>query len=320
MRPKRVHDASELFDGVPSSHDAKAASIIGRLHLDGLSKPWPEKEERQRQLASALSVADIYHRQYYDNLNRLEALLAKFWPELPKILLLTSASLPALLMEYGSPLKASSDTQQLREVLKKAGNSALSHSKVEQIIESAKCTIGIAMIAEEEDAVKSLAAEVNRNRLALREAKKKVERIMTLEDLPQGMKKMSAAAGAVTSALLICKLGNPSQYDSAGAWLKAAGLNLKERSSGMYKGVLKITKRGPGSIRRHLYMMALRYINSDDVVQKWYAKKVKRDGGKKSKAIVALMRKLLAGLWRVGRDGVAFDSSKLFDTRKLPAV
>jgi transposase len=320
MSPKRVYDAREIFDGVPSSHDAKAASIIGKLHLDGLSKTWPEKSERQRQLAAALSMADIYHRQYHDNLNRLEAQLARVWPELPRILPLTSASLPALLMSYGSPRKTVADAQNARDLLKKTSNSALSHSKIGKVIESAANTIGVAMILEEEEAIERLAAEIERNRVALRESKKKVERIMSSADLPDGIKKMSAAAGAITTATLLCKLGEPTLYDSAGAWLKAAGLNLKERSSGMYKGVLKITKRGPGSVRRYLYMMALRYIGFDEVTKRWYAKKVKRDGGKKRKAIVALMRKLLSGLWRVGRDGVAFDSDKLFDKARLPAV
>lgn len=320
MSPKRVHDAREIFDGVPSSHDAKAASIIGKLHLDGLSKLWPEKSEKQRQLSAALSMADIYHRQYHDNLNRLEAQLAKVWPELPKILPLTSASLPALLMTYGSPYKAAANGKTVRALLKKASNSALPHSKIEKVIESAANTIGVAMISEEDEAIRRLAEEIDRNRLALRESRKKVERIMSSADLPDGIREMSAAAGAITTATLLCKLGEPTSYDSAGAWLKAAGLNLKERSSGMYKGVLKITKRGPGSVRRYLYMMALRYINSDGVIKRWYAKKVKRDGGKKRKAIVSLMRKLLSGLWRVGRDGVAFDSDKLFDKAKLPAV
>ena len=38
---KRVHDAAEVFDGVPSTHDAKAAVLIARLHLDKASKRWP---------------------------------------------------------------------------------------------------------------------------------------------------------------------------------------------------------------------------------------------------------------------------------------
>ena len=37
VSPKRVHDASEDFDGVPSSHDPKAAAIVAQQHWDGKS-------------------------------------------------------------------------------------------------------------------------------------------------------------------------------------------------------------------------------------------------------------------------------------------
>ena len=52
VSPKRSYDASEVYDGVPSSHDGKSAAIIGKLHLEGLSKPWPKKSEQQRRLSS----------------------------------------------------------------------------------------------------------------------------------------------------------------------------------------------------------------------------------------------------------------------------
>ena len=34
MSAKRVHDACEVYDGVPSMHDAKAAQVIGRLYFE----------------------------------------------------------------------------------------------------------------------------------------------------------------------------------------------------------------------------------------------------------------------------------------------
>jgi len=40
MSAKRVHDACEVYDGVPSMHDAKAAQVIGRLYLEGASRVW----------------------------------------------------------------------------------------------------------------------------------------------------------------------------------------------------------------------------------------------------------------------------------------
>jgi transposase len=38
MSAKRVHDACEVYDGVPSMHDAKAAQVIGRLYFEGASR------------------------------------------------------------------------------------------------------------------------------------------------------------------------------------------------------------------------------------------------------------------------------------------
>lgn len=39
VSPKRTHDAAEVYDGVPSLHDAKSAAIIAKLYFDGLSEP-----------------------------------------------------------------------------------------------------------------------------------------------------------------------------------------------------------------------------------------------------------------------------------------
>jgi len=47
---KRVSDAQEIFDGVPSQHDAKAAILITRLHRNGISKPWVELTDVERNL------------------------------------------------------------------------------------------------------------------------------------------------------------------------------------------------------------------------------------------------------------------------------
>jgi hypothetical protein len=47
-----------------------------------------------------------------------------------------------------------------------------------------------------------------------------------------------------------------------------------------------------------------------------YQRKKQRDGGRASRAAVALMRKLAKALYHVAR-GAAFDSSKLFDVRRL---
>ncbi len=311
---KKCHDAREVFDGVPSSHDAKSAAIIGRLHLDGISKPWPKKSEEQRKLASEMIIAKIMRKQLDDNVNRLEAQLARYWPELPEILSLDSAALLGLLETYGGPKKVIENKEAAYETIKFKGRS-LTLSKLERVICSADDTIGVAMIEAEEEAIKKLAMEIDRNRVGLRESQKEIKKIMNKNKTRTD--EMSKVIGQVTTAVLWVALGDPLSYDSAGGYVKAAGLNLKERSSGEYNGCLKITKRGSGEVRQYIYLAVLRLIQSDGLIKKWYSKKVARDGGKKMKAIVALMRKLMRGLWKASCDGVPFDSQLLFDRTRL---
>lgn len=63
VSPKRTHDAAEVYDGVPSLHDAKSASIIAKLHVDGASETWAIKSDRERQLTAALRVLEVHN--YY---------------------------------------------------------------------------------------------------------------------------------------------------------------------------------------------------------------------------------------------------------------
>jgi hypothetical protein len=77
-----------------------------------------------------------------------------------------------------------------------------------------------------------------------------------------------------------------------------------------------VTKRGPSRVRQFLWLAVHRWIQEDAVARAWYDRKRKRDGGRSSRASVALMRKLAKALYHVGR-GHTFDSSKLFDIRRL---
>jgi transposase len=127
--------------------------------------------------------------------------------------------------------------------------------------------------------------------------------------------RQAAVVGWATACVLWVHLGDPANYHCAEAYRKAMGLNLKERSSGRYQGQLKITKRGPGAVRRWLYFAAMRLATTAEVTE-WYAvKKAQREKGGK-RALVAVMRKLALGLHALGVREESFDARRLFS----PAV
>lgn len=313
VSPKRCHDASEVFDGVPSSHDAKAAAIIGWLHLQGSSEEWPMQGDAQRELAAAIKIMELHDNAYYRYVNRLEALTMRYWPELTQNLKLQSATLLELLMEYGCPDDVVQDIEQAKLLMIKTGGSSLKVTKIEAVLESAKTSLGVKCIEAEKEYIQVLCSETRRFQKLRQQAKNKIEELTHNID---SVREMAPVIGKVTAAILYMILGDVKEYDNAGSVVKTLGLNLKERSSGKHKGILRITKRGSGNARMYLYMAVLRLIHGNSIIKAWYQKKVIRDGGIKKKAIVAIMRKLASALWHVGK-GSKFDAAKLFDVNRL---
>ena len=314
VSPKRSHDAAEVFDGVPSWHDPKSATLIGKLHLEGVSELWPLRPEEERDLAAEVGLMGMYDKQEHANLNRLEAQMGRYWPELCEDMALKRRTVLELIKEYGSPQAVALDEEGARKLMRRVGGSLLSKDKIERVLEGAGITLGMVMTERERTVVQEFAEEVLRCRAKARVVQLLVE---AKGESLQSVHRLGPVVGKTTAAVLVSKVGDPARYESASSFVKALGLNLKERSSGKLKGQLKITKRGPGTCRFYLYMAALRLIMRDPVTKTWYERKVARQGGKyKNKAVVAVMRKLAAALWHVAR-GKVFDSKLLYDTAKL---
>lgn len=314
VSPKRSHDMAEAYDGVPSWHDAKSAAIIGKMHLDGASERWPVASDHERRLAAALRVLEVHYKEVQRNRNRIEGYLARHWPEVTYLMDTDSATLLELLIEYGGPAAVAADADGAQNLMRRVGGHFLAQSKIDCVVDSACGSFGMHQIDGEVDMVKAVAGECRRQQRASNKARRRVEELSLSEG---ASKHMAPVVGKTTAAVLTASVGEATKYKTAAAYEKSMGLNLKEKSSGTQKGALRITKRGPGVARKFLYLAALRLIRSDAVARAWYAKKVKRDGGKmKNKAVVAVMRKLIRALWYVAQ-GADFDSTKLFDTRRL---
>jgi transposase len=315
VSPKKAHDAKEIYDGVPSSHDAKSAAIVAWLHWEQASEAWPMAPEGIRELKAATSLLTLHDEHHQQGLNRLEALLARHWPEVTDIIALDSVTLLTVLTKYGGPKGVVRAEVQADRLMVQASRGSLSKEKISKVLNSARSTVGVPQFEEERRILAELAEETLRAQRAKKQANTRVE------ELAQGMadvKAIGEVVGMLTAAVVVTKVGRPELFFCAHAYEKCSGLNLKIRSSGKYEGHLKITKRGSGQARKYLYLAVLRLIQTDPVIRAWYHRKVERNGGKfKNKAIVALMRKLIRALWHVAREGKPFDSRLLFDTTRL---
>jgi transposase len=311
---KAARDHSETFDGVPSQHDGKDAAVVAELAAFGKGRPWPYQplSEEDAELAYWAGKVDDHQRVENYWTGKLEAHLARHWPELTGLIGLTSVTLLSLIAHYGGPAALVAD-EEARRRLNQWGRGALKKTTLDEILASAGSTCGAAQNRFDVKAAQECATEAL---AALREVKAAKGRLEELGQKNEVIRRMSQAVGTVTACVLWVALGDPSNYHCGEAYRKAMGLNLKERSSGRHHGQLKITKRGPGIVRRWLYLAALRMVQEADV-KKWYEAKKARDKGRGKGALVGVMRKLALALYATGARGESFDPRRLFPGRPL---
>lgn len=312
---KRTHDAKEVYDGVPSLHDAKCAGILAKLHVDRISAPWPATPIERRNLRASVDLMDLHQERYLQLVHRLESWLARYWPELHEILELTSATLLALIGRIGGPKDIAAAPEAVRALMHGMSHGLMDAKKFEKVLESAASTAGVPILELEREALMAIANEAQRSLRAYTTAKTALEKL----SVQTSAQHMAPVVGKATAAVFSAFVGDPSNFPSAGAYVKAFGMNLKEKSSGKFQGRLKLTKRGPGRARQYLWLAVCRWVKQDPLARAWFEKKVERDGGKKAKALVALMRKLAAALYHIGR-GDPFDPAKLFDAKRLAVM
>ena len=162
VSPKRCHDAAELYDGVPSRHDRKSAGIIAKLHLDGYSEPWPVRTDSERELTAAIRTMAMFDDQKQRNINRLEAQLARHWPEVTRLLELGSATLLKLVSAYGGPADVAAAEKKACKLMQRVGGRLLKASKVDEVIASAQRSQGVPMHRAERMMLMELARDTRR--------------------------------------------------------------------------------------------------------------------------------------------------------------
>jgi transposase len=309
VSPKAAHDYAEVFDGVPSQHDGKDAAVVAELAALGKAVPWPYVAPGvwEQELAYWVEWLDAQRRIYGMWLNRVEALLARHWPEVTRLLKLSSATLLRVLARYGSPAVLAADAG-AAEQLRHWGKRFLRPTKVQQVLASAQTTQGVRLGEVEQRRLQEYARQVL---AARREMRRSQRHLRVLAQEQPVLQAQGRAVGVPTACVLWASLGDPRQYGSGPAYRKAMGLNLVERSSGEYQGELRISKRGQPRVRRWLYLAVLRLLRREGV-RDWYRAKKQQGPRATGKALVGVMRKLALGLHRVAVTGEAFEPGRLF--------
>lgn len=306
---KAAHDYAEIFDGVPSQHDGKDAAVVAELAAHGKGAVWQYQATTswEQELRYWVDWMEGQRRILQMWTGRIEGLLGRHWPEATRLLRASSATLLQALSYYGGPAALCGDEQAATR-LARWGGVYLRAEKIAAVLASAHCSAGVRQGEWEVRQLRDYAAQAWQARREFRRSQRQLRR---LAEGHAHLQAQGRAVGVPTACVLWTCVGDPRDYDSGGAYRKAMGLNLVERSSGTYQGELRISKRGHPRSRQWLYFAALRLVQKAGV-QRWFQAKKAKDGGQGKGALVAVMRRLVLALYQVAVHGQQFEPRRLF--------
>lgn len=155
--------------------------------------------------------------------------------------------------------------------------------------------------------VKNLDQEIEKIELKVTElAKENPElnrKVRQISDTVKGL-------GFISVITVVAETNGFEKFTSMKQLVSYSGYDIVENSSGQFNGKTRISKRGNAHIRANMYMPALSAIRSkSEPFYNLYTRVLKRNGGIKKKAAVAVQRKLLVLIYTLWKKDQAFDEN-----------
>jgi transposase len=235
--------------------------------------------------------------------NQLQCLLVISFPEFLQVMTdVKTASAQHLLRYYPTPQDiVALGESSLASLFRKVSRGQLREDRARALFEAANESVGV------REGRSSMLLEIGLMLDTIAAYDRFVEGLETemvrhLEQIPYSRVILSLKGiGPVTTAGLIGEVGDFTKFGTISEVLKLAGLDLYEVSSGKHRGKLRISKRGRPLMRKLLYLAALSTVRKGGAMHEWYQRALGR-GMKKTKALVAVSRKLLGIIFALVRD------------------
>lgn len=112
-------------------------------------------------------------------------------------------------------------------------------------------------------------------------------------------------------ARILAETGPVGDFATLRKFMRYAGLNIREKQSGKFKGKNKLSKKGRSLLRKALSQIVLPLVKKEGLFGPYYHRK-KQQGMSGTKAMTAVMRKFLKLFYGWYRSGGAFDRNRVF--------
>ncbi len=309
INPMNTKKAKELDDNTPLKSDIKDPKVIADLVADGhyLSVNLPT--DNSAKLRRLTKTRESHIKDRTSKYNRLQQLIQTLFPEIKKVIKNSkSKTLKYLMMKYTTPERIGKlGKSRLCKILKKESRGNYGMKQAEELIEYARCSVGVKEGSEE------LVTEIRQIFMLIEMIDKFIDEIemkmeKVLKRIPYSANLLSnKGIGLITVSGIIGEVLDFIRFRNQRAILKYAGLNLYEKSSGKHHGIRRITKRGRGLLRKLLYFTSINTVKKGGIMHDYYKRLVETNGMIKKKALVAVSKKILCLMYAQVRDNTYYN-------------
>jgi len=304
VNPYHTKRAKELDDNSQTKNDKKDALTIAKLVRDGRYYEVYMPQDIYAELRVLTNSRTRIVKRRNAIKNTIRAVIDEYFPEIVTVFkeplkgktsmqILKSCPFPALILELG----VGGVLAEIRKAVKKS----VGRKKAEQLVETAKTSIG---------ATYGIASAKLRLELMIEELELLNKQLIQIEGAMDqaltatGYKEIILSVpgiGVVTAASFLGEIGDPMRFESPRQISKMAGYNLIEDSSGKSKSGTIISKRGRKNLRNILYQIAIPMVlvNPEMKALYNYLKTRQNNPLKKKQALVVISKKVITIIYNL---------------------
>ena len=313
VNPHLVKKNKENRDNSRSKSDKKDALVIADMVKNGYYSFIRHSSETFEKLRVLMSNRDMTVKRLVSSINQINRWVDIVFPELRQVFKdVKGKGAMATLRLFPTPLELRSmKPVDVVDGWKSQMKRQPGIKKAQALIELAVHSVGTRQAL---DAYKlhleQLIEEFDLATVQLERVEQEVTSL--LKQIPFA-RKLLAIKGISEIALagILGESGDLSGFAHGNSLLRHAGLHLSEASSGKWKGLIVLSKRGRSRLRRFLYLATMSLVMNNPDFKELHANNVNVKKMKKMKSIMKLIHKLARVLVGMARKNDSYRSEKI---------
>jgi transposase len=246
--------------------------------------------------------------------NQIQALVVVLFPEFPQVFAdpCGQTALAVLQAYPHAQAVAEAGPEAVYQVLRAVPTPHFGHPTAHQLVALAKesGSSGRALSGRGRS-LQILCDQLQHTQANLSRLEQELEELITTDPGTRGLQQMPEL-GPKTIAVLRAELGEVDRFACTDQAVAYAGMDIKIRESGKWKGKAKLSKRGSGLLRQMLYLAAIRSISLQGSAFGAYYQHLVARGLEKMSALMAVMRKMVAVTTHLMQTGEDYDPGKVW--------